>query len=455
MPRVHDLAFVLFLLLLLGCGFRKPFLWVLAYVYVDIVSPQRLSYYLLNAVPVSLIFFVLAFLGWLIVDDKKGVRIAPRQLLLALLLGWVAWTTMHADFPIPAQAKWDWVWKSLVFSIFLPLTLRTRLRIEALLVWMVISVGSIIVVGGIKTMIGGGGYGSLNLMIDDNSGLYEGSIISTVSIAILPVLVFLFRNGTLYPPEWKARAYILALGFACMLMPVGTQARTGLICIALFALLCLRDTKRRLLYMGCIAGAALIVAPLLPQSFTARMQTIQGYQGDASASTRIAVWKWTWGYARDHPLGGGFEAYRQNKLTLNLTSTKAEGDGVEVAERTQAFDQGRAFHSAYFEMLGEQGFPGLAMWLLVQIGGLVRMEVLRRRFRDAGDGAEDRAWIAPLATALQHAQLIYLTGAAFVGIAFQPFIFMLLAAQIGLDGYCARISRTAPRPMGAPRLQVA
>jgi putative inorganic carbon (HCO3(-)) transporter len=449
---VHDLAFVVFLLVLLGFGFRRPFLFVLGYVYIDIVSPQRLSYYLLNSVPVSLIFFLAALIGWMLVDDKEGTRVAPRQLLLIVLLGWAAWTTAHADFPLPALAKWDWVWKSLVFSIFLPFTLRSRLRIEALLTFMVISVGSIIVVGGIKTAVSGGGYGALNLMIDDNSGLYEGSIISTVAIAILPVLVFLFRYSTIFPPEWKMRLYILALGFACLLMPVGTEARTGLICVGLFALLSLRDAKRRLLYMGCMAGLALVAIPLLPQNFTARMQTIQGYQGDASASTRIAVWKWTWGYVQDHPLGGGFEAYRQNKVTLNLKSTKDEGQGGEVAQQTQAFDQGRAFHSAYFEMLGEQGFPGLAMWLLIQIAGLVRMEVLRRRFRDAGG---DRDWIAPLATALQHAQLIYLTGAAFVGIAFQPFIFMLLAAQIGLDGYCARVARPAVRPMGAPQLVAA
>ena len=42
-------------LALFGFGFRRPFLFVLAYVYVDIVSPQRLTYLLLNSVPISLI----------------------------------------------------------------------------------------------------------------------------------------------------------------------------------------------------------------------------------------------------------------------------------------------------------------------------------------------------------------------------------------------------------------
>ena len=48
---MRDLAFIGFLLALLGLGFRRPFLFVLAYVYIDVVSPQRLTYYLLNSIP--------------------------------------------------------------------------------------------------------------------------------------------------------------------------------------------------------------------------------------------------------------------------------------------------------------------------------------------------------------------------------------------------------------------
>src|SRR3546814_3157294 len=76
---MHDLAFVGFLAALIAAGFRKPFLFILVYVYIDVVSPQRLSYFLLNAVPISLIAVVLAVAGWAVADDKRDVRLAPRQ----------------------------------------------------------------------------------------------------------------------------------------------------------------------------------------------------------------------------------------------------------------------------------------------------------------------------------------------------------------------------------------
>lgn len=450
---VRDLAFIAFLVALFGFGFRRPFIFVLAYVYIDIVSPQRLTYLLLNTVPISLIAVLLSVGAWIVFDDKRDTRLAPRQFLLLLLLIYCAITTRNADFPVEALEKWDWVWKALAFAIFLPLTLRTRVRIEALLMFMALSASSIIIVGGIKTLFSGGGYGSLNLMVSNNSGLYEGSIISTVAVAIIPLILWFPRFGTIFRPDWKVKTFCYGLVFACLLIPVGTSARTGLVCIGLLAVLMLRDAKRRFLYAGLMLVAPIAALPFLPPAFLERMQTIQNHQSDTSASTRVAVWKWTIDYAKTHPFGGGFEAYRQNHLRFETVKVTGTGDNIMI-ERTPEEDRARAYHSSYFEMLGEQGYPGLALWLIINLGGIFRMEVIRHRYRRAPPA---EAWAKPLASALQSAHIIYLLGAAFVGIAFQPFIYMLIGAQIGLDTYLARRRSEAgwrpfrkPAPVPAP-----
>jgi probable O-glycosylation ligase (exosortase A-associated) len=444
---VRDLAFVGFLIALLGLGLRRPFLFVLAYAYVDIVAPQHLSYFLLNSIPLSMVVTVLAIGAWAVADDKKGTTVAPRQWLMLAILGWAAFTTLHADMPKFAPEKWEWVWKAIVWAVFLPLTLRTRLRIEAYLLFMTLSAAAIIIVGGIKTAASGGGYGALNLMIASNTGLYEGSTISTVAIAVVPIIFWLAKHGTIYPRDWRVRLFAYNLVFACLLIPVGTEARTGLVCIGVLAILMLRDVKRRLVYMGLIGAAVALAVPMLPQSFSTRMGTINNYQADNSAASRLAVWAWTWDYAKQHPLGGGFDAYRQNKLQVH-TTVGANGAAESQVDWRVTVDKGRAYHSSYFEMLGEQGFPGLFMFLLLHGGGLVRMEVLRRRYRrEEGE----KAWISPLATALQGAQIVYLTGSLFVGIAFQPFVWMLLAVQIGFDTCVARKHARAPaRPFARP-----
>lgn len=430
---MRDLAFIAFLLALIGMGLRRPFLLVLVYVYIDIVAPQRLTYYMLNALPISLIAVALAVGAWLIADDKRGIRIAPRQVMIVVLLVYCGLTTATADFPVEALDKWDWVWKALAFAAFLPLTLRTRLRVESLLLFMILSAASIIIVGGIKTVVSGGGYGTLNLMVDSNSGIYEGSTISTVAVAIVPLIAWMARYGTIFPRDWRTTGFALALGFACLLIPVGTSTRTGLLCIALVALLSIRAVKRKAVYLGALGLMAVAAVPFLPSAFTDRMSTIKSYQADESASTRLAVWAWTWDFAKSNPFGGGFDAYRQNHIAYELAAKDTPGGAAGGGGARLAIDKGRAYHSAYFEMLGEQGYPGLALWLLISLAGLWRMEVLRRRYREG-----EFAWAGALAAALQSAHAVYLLGAAFIAIAFQPFIYMLIGAQIGLDTYLAR-----------------
>lgn len=435
---MRDIFFLIFLAAMFLIALKRPFLFVLTYAYIDIVSPQRLSYFLLNSIPISLIAFAGAFGGWLLIDNKRDSRFSWRQLLMVALLVWCGYTTTHADFPIDAQAKWAWVWKSLVFAIFLPLTLRTRLRIEALALVMVLCASTIIVTGGIKTIMSGGGYGELNLMVEDNSGLYEGSTISMVAIAIIPLILWLSRHGTIFRPSRLVTFYAVMLSGACLLIPIGTVTRTGLLCIILLGALFLWRSKKRLQYGLGIAALLLIAIPFLPTSFTERMGTIKNYQGDQSASTRVEVWKWTLDYMKTHPMGGGFDAYRANRFEYDALRTEGIGNDKRIVKE-HIIEEGRAYHSAYFEMLGEQGYPGFVLWALIHLLSLVSTHRVYRLYTRRG--REDEAWVAPLALALQQGHLIYLLGAAFVGIAYQPFVFMLLALQIGLSTYLARLRK--------------
>jgi hypothetical protein len=80
------------------------------------------------------------------------------------------------------------------------------------------------------------------------------------------------------------------------------------------------------------------------------------------------------------------------------------------------------------------------MWLLLHVSGIVQLELIQRRLRRRTDVVDrsDRS----LALALQSGHCVYMFGALFVGIAFQPFIFMLIGLQIALAMQVSR--RLAP-----------
>jgi hypothetical protein len=137
-------------------------------------------------------------------------------------------------------------------------------------------------------------------------------------------------------------------------------------------------------------------------------------------------------------------------VSYKTINTDNAGKNNAALETNDIVEKGRAYHSAYFEMLGEQGYPGLGLWLTLHLWGCGRWKV-RARWTKGGpqEDLPDAQWIGPLANALQQGQLVYMVGGSFVGIAFQPFMYMLIGLQIGLRAYAMRIdpSREAFRPL--------
>ena len=75
---------------------------------------------------------------------------------------------------------------------------------------------------------------------------------------------------TIFKRDWKVKLFVAALVFACLLIPIGTSTRTGLLCIGLLVLLKLRDSKRKFLYLGMIGVLGLAATGLTLHVLTRR-----------------------------------------------------------------------------------------------------------------------------------------------------------------------------------------
>ena len=47
----------------------------------------------------------------------------------------------------------------------------------------------------------------LALLVRNNTGLYEGSILSTAAIATIPLALWLSRHGTIFKPDWRVYGF--------------------------------------------------------------------------------------------------------------------------------------------------------------------------------------------------------------------------------------------------------
>src|SRR5258708_38674129 len=89
----------------------------------------------------------------------------------------------------------------------------------------------------------------------------------------------------------------------------------------------------------------------MPQQWKDRMSTIQTTDEedlDTSAKGRLNSWMFAWNLAKDRPItGGGFHVF------ISPAFLQYAPDPTDLHDS----------HSIYFEMLGEHGFVGLAIFL--------------------------------------------------------------------------------------------
>jgi putative inorganic carbon (HCO3(-)) transporter len=418
-------------LVVLGCA--APFVMGLAYMWVDLFRPHDVYPALAQLLPFSLTTALLTIGAYLVLDRRDPPRLGLLTALLVVWAGWITLTTTWALFPTSAWWKWDWAFKTILFTTLLPFLFRSRIQMEAALLVILCCIASNVLPFAIKSAISGGGYGrALGLM--DNNGVWggEGSTLGTYAFVCLPLVAYLQRHSLLAPARsWMRWVYLAAPAIA-VIGAFGTFARAALVACFVWAALAWWQSRRKLMVGIMMAVAAVAVVPLMGDAWLARISTALEPRQEQSANTRLLVWAWTIDLANSHPAGAGFVSYLGNRLVTR------DENGQEIVE------EGRAFHSIYFEVLGEHGWIGLAIFLAIFAVFFLDMRRIRRQVR----ARPDLEWLGDLARALSHCVLIFMAGSAFIGIAFQPLHYYLFALAVSASAAWHRAA-AAPAPVPA------
>jgi probable O-glycosylation ligase (exosortase A-associated) len=149
---------------------------------------------------------------------------------------------------------------------------------------------------------------------------------------------------------------------------------------------------------------AVLSIGFMPEEWTSRMGTIGTYEQDASALGRLNTWRMAFNLANDRPLvGGGFEPYAPRTFAMYAP------DATDI----------HSAHSVYFQMLGEHGYVGLALFLFL----CVATWMTARRIIKVSGNHPDYAREANLARAIQVSLIGFGTAGAFVNIAYWDFVY--------------------------------
>jgi probable O-glycosylation ligase (exosortase A-associated) len=296
---------------------------------------------------------------------------------------------------------WNRVLKIDLMVLAALLVLYSRKHIVALVWVLVVSLGVYGVKGGVFTLATGGGYrvwGPSGSYIEGNNEL------ALALVMIIPLMRFLQLNTT---SRWVGRGLLLAM-LLCAVAALGSQSRGALLAIAAMVLVLWWRSERKLAGAVGLLVAGVMLLSFMPETWWTRMATIGEFESDTSATGRINAWWMAWNLARDNFMGGGFMVSKAPLFAL-------------YAPNPQAI---HAAHSIYFMVLGEHGFPGLFLFLLMwffvwQSAGRLRRQALWQ---------PQTRWLSSLGAMCQVSLAGYAVGGAFLSLSYYdlPYNILLL-----------------------------
>jgi probable O-glycosylation ligase (exosortase A-associated) len=341
-----------------------------------------------------------------------------------MLILWMGVTTAAAIL-VDASVERYIAFLKVVFMTFVALAVvRSRGEIIGL-VWVIaMSIGFFGVKGGLFTILSGGGHrvwGPPDSVVEGNNE------IAVALVVIVPLLFFLSQHLEISRPRrlrgegWtKVLKYgLIAMMMLCAVAALGSQSRGALLAIgAMFSVLWWRSRSKLTIGLALVLMVPVVLA-FLPESWHARMETIGSYDEDASALGRINAWTMAFNIAKDRITGAGF-------------ATAAE---VIYAQYAPDPNYVLVAHSIYFQILGEHGFIGLALYLLMW--ALTYIAAGRIRALAAGRGAESE-WVVSLASMLQVSMVGFAVGGAFLSLAYWDLPYYMLVLVYVLRAYATQ-----------------
>src|SRR5215472_4804951 len=232
-------------------------------------------------------------------------------------------------------------------------------------------------------------------MLSDNNDLGLGLIM------VLPLIFYHWHLAT----NRHIRRGLMVFGFLVTLGVLLTYSRGALLGVCAMGTALWLRSRAKFATGFLIAAVVVSVYNFAPRQWTQRMESIQNYDEDGSATGRINMWKTSIRIAELHPLtGGGFRVTFWPEITNDMLR------GTDLPRLTKP----RATHSIYFDVLSEQGWIGLTLFLVIIAYSFANCAWLIRRTR----GRPDLAWANLLGRMGQAVLVGYATAGAFASQAY-------------------------------------
>ena len=407
---MRDLLLVVIIAGMLPFAVMYTWVGVLLWNWISLMNPHKLAFGFALEAPIAAVAGGAALISLVLGRDKLRLPMTAPVIVLFMFVAWMCLTTA---FAIDPSGSWEQLNKVLKIQLMTAVALaaiQSRKHIE-LLIWVgALSIGLYGFKGGVFTILTGGGdrvWGPPGSFIEDNNAL------AVALVMTIPLINYLRAVST----RSIVRHALLALMLLSAVAALGSQSRGALLAItAMTAVLWVRSGKKLLAGLTLAILASGLIA-FMPASWEARMSSIQTYEQDNSAISRLEAWQMCFNLANDRPIGGGFNIYTP----------------ATYAKYSPKFTLPQAAHSIYFSVLGEHGWVGLILYLLL---GVLSYRVGSRIRREAKT-VPQAAWAYNLAGMCQVSRVGFAVGGAFLSLVYYDYTYNIIVVLVATQRWVA------------------
>lgn len=391
---MRDFVVLVFLTGCIVAAIKKPWWGVLSLAVFSYLNPHAYAWGFVRTLPVYYILFLVVAFRAFTTKDKQPIPKDWRIIFFVLLWLYFIFTTTQAYIQTIAWGRLWFISKIYIPFYFTLILINTREKLYYLIVTIGISIGIVAVKGGVFALATGFGHRVYGPPATQFEGNNEFAVAMLISIPLLLV----WQKETLNPWVKKGVLFVIPIIYAASL---SSWSRGALLTMTALTLMLIWNSKRKFLAVPLVLIASFFVKDYLPQDWFGRMDTIQTYEEDASAMSRIETWTDGWNHTLQRPFtGAGFEGW------------------MYVSKRD--------WHSSYVEMFSEHGFIAFALWLSLILGSVISLTLLPRKTRNI----EGMEWVTNYCFMVRASIICYMVGTAFLGLSYWDLIYHLVFISV-------------------------
>jgi len=386
--------------------FKRPALGVLVFTWISLMNPHRLTYGAAYDFPFVALIAVVTLAAVVISKQPKPFPRTPVTIMLLIFATWVTLTSFFALEPVVVWFEWNRFMKTL-FMIFLSVMVLNTERDIKQYVWVVaMSLGIYGLKGGLFVLASGGSYkvyGPAGSYIEENNAM------ALALVATLPLIWYL-RNQV---KNKLINLFMTAVTIFTAIAAVGSYSRGALVGGAAMLVFLWLKSKNKLTTGVAVITMVALVALIMPSAWFDRMHTIDDYKQDDSAMGRINAWQFAINVATHNVLGGGFNVFSPRMFAIYAPDPL----NYHVA------------HSIFFEVLGDHGVIGLAMFVTLMV---CTWRTGSRIIKFCGDVPELK-WASELSQMTQVCVIGFAVSGAFLSLAYFDLYYDFIAILVALE----------------------